>query len=139
MGLPPPTKESEVEKTARFTRQFLKGIVVFLVIIIIVAGVGAFWFLHQEPTVKNTVTPTPTASPIPNSTPTPTNGTNFVGVNVGDTFTYKLRGDSVLFSSDTTTPAYLSEYNNTDYYQVTITGISGTQVSLNTLWRLTNG
>ena len=73
MGLPPP-KESEIEKTARFTRHLLKGIVVFFIIVIIVAGVGAFWFLHQEPTVKNIITPTPapTASPIPNSTPTPT-------------------------------------------------------------------
>lgn len=62
-----------------------------------------------------------------------------VGVNVGDTFTYKLMGYSVLFSSDAVTPAYLSEYNNTDYYQVNITGIKGSVVSFDTVWQFTNG
>jgi hypothetical protein len=62
-----------------------------------------------------------------------------VGVNVGDTFTYKLIGTTHLVSSDAVTPAYLSEYNNTDYYQVTITGINGTTVSFNTDWQFTNG
>ena len=62
-----------------------------------------------------------------------------VGVHVGDTFTYKLTGSSVLFSADAVTPDYLSVYNDTDYYTVTITGISGTQVSLNTIWKLING
>ncbi|MGD0645116.1 MAG: hypothetical protein ABSA75_09445 [Candidatus Bathyarchaeia archaeon] len=70
-----------------------------------------------------------------NSQPT----TATVGVNVGDTFTYKLTGDSILFSPDATTPAYLSEYNNTDYYQVAITGINGTLITFNTVWKFTNG
>ena len=62
-----------------------------------------------------------------------------VGVNVGDTFTYKLMGYSVLFNSTAVTPAYLSEYNNTDYYQVNITGIKGSVVSFDTVWKFTNG
>jgi uncharacterized membrane protein len=62
-----------------------------------------------------------------------------VGINVGDTFTYKLTGESVLISSGTTTPAYLSQYNATDYYQVTITGINGTLVTFDTVWKFTNG
>jgi len=62
-----------------------------------------------------------------------------VGVHIGDTFTYKLTGSSVLFSADAVTPDYLSIYNDTDYYTLTITGISGTQVSLNTIWKLING
>jgi hypothetical protein len=62
-----------------------------------------------------------------------------VGVNVGDTFTYKLIGTSDLFSPDAVTPASLSEYNNTDYYQVTITGINGSIVSFDTVWQFTNG
>jgi len=62
-----------------------------------------------------------------------------VGVNVGDTFTYKLTGDSILFSPDATTPAYLSQYNDTDYYRVTITGVNGALVTFNTLWQFTNG
>jgi hypothetical protein len=63
-------------------------------------------------------------------------GTN---LKVGDTFTYKLTGVSVLGSVDAVTPDGFSIYNNTDYYQVTITGINGSRVSLNTLWRLLNG
>jgi hypothetical protein len=62
-----------------------------------------------------------------------------VGVTVGDSFTYKLTGESVLISSGTTTPAYLSQYNATDYYQVTITGINGTLVTFDTVWKFTNG
>jgi hypothetical protein len=62
-----------------------------------------------------------------------------VGVHVGDTFTYKLTGESVLGSVDAVTPAYLSAYNDTDYYQITITGIVASNVSFNTVWRFTNG
>jgi len=62
-----------------------------------------------------------------------------VGVNVGDTFTYKLTGDSILFSSDAATPAYLSEYNETNYYEVIITGVNGSVVSFDTIWQFTNG
>jgi hypothetical protein len=61
------------------------------------------------------------------------------GVNVGDTFTYKLTGASVLGSADAVTPGYLSEYNNTDYYKVTITGINGSVISFDTVWQFTNG
>jgi hypothetical protein len=61
------------------------------------------------------------------------------GVNVGDTFTYKLTGVSVLGSADAVTPGYLSEYNNTDYYKVTVTGINGSTVSFDSVWRFTNG
>jgi len=62
-----------------------------------------------------------------------------VGVKVGDTFTYKLTGDSDLFSSDAVTPAYLSEYNETNYYEVIITGVNGSVVSFDTIWQFTNG
>ncbi len=62
-----------------------------------------------------------------------------VGVHVGDTFTYKLTGESVLGSVDAVTPDYLSEYNDTDYYQITITAVVASNVSFNTIWRFTNG
>ena len=62
-----------------------------------------------------------------------------VGVNVGDTFIYKLTGDSVLFDSEAVTPAYLSEYNDTNYYEVNITGVNGFVVSFDTIWQFTNG
>jgi hypothetical protein len=68
-----------------------------------------------------------------------TQASKSVGVNVGDTFTYKLTGISVLGSADAVTPSYLSDYNNTDYYKVTITGINGSVVSFDTVWQFTNG
>ncbi|MGA3061538.1 MAG: hypothetical protein ABSD92_14410 [Candidatus Bathyarchaeia archaeon] len=61
------------------------------------------------------------------------------GVHVGDTFTYSLMGNSILFSQDASTPAYLSEYNETNYYKVIITGVNGLVVSFNTIWQFTNG
>ncbi len=83
-------KESEVEKTARFTRHFLKGILVlFLVIVIIIGayvGIGAYWAWHQEQVTNQDIqnlqnwanslkqsTPTPTQTPASTpSTPSPT-------------------------------------------------------------------
>ena len=62
-----------------------------------------------------------------------------VGVNVGDTFTYNITGESILFSASAVSPSYLVDDNNTDYYQVTITGISGPVVEFNTVWKFTNG
>jgi hypothetical protein len=60
-------------------------------------------------------------------------------LNVGDRFTYKLTGVSVLGSPDAVTPAEFTQYNDTDYYQVTVARINGTQVSLDLLWRFNNG
>ncbi|MGD0449834.1 MAG: hypothetical protein ABSA79_02120 [Candidatus Bathyarchaeia archaeon] len=62
-----------------------------------------------------------------------------VGVHVGDTFTYKLIGVSNLTSPDAVTPDGFSIYNDTKDYTVTVTGISGTNVTLNTVWELLNG
>jgi hypothetical protein len=62
-----------------------------------------------------------------------------VGVHVGDTFTYKLSGVSNLTSSDALTPVGFSMYNDTKDYTITVTGISGTKVTLNTVWELLNG
>jgi hypothetical protein len=39
MGLPPPPRESEVEKTARFTRHLLMGIVIVVIIVAVVVAV----------------------------------------------------------------------------------------------------
>ena len=49
------------------------------------------------------------------------------GVHVGDTFTYKLTGDSILFDTEAVTPAYLYEYNETNFYEVIITGVNGSR------------
>ena len=58
---------------------------------------------------------------------------------VGDTFIYKLKGSTVLGNPDVVTPIEFMQYNNTNYYEVTVTGINGTQVSLDTLWKFNNG
>ena len=58
---------------------------------------------------------------------------------VGDTFTYKLAGSTVLGSSNETSPAEFNEYNDTDYYQVSVTAIQGTEVTLETTWQFKNG
>ena len=60
-------------------------------------------------------------------------------LSVGDSFTYKLAGYSVLGSPDAVTPVEFLKYNNTDYYQVNVTSIKGSQVSLETVWQFTNG
>ena len=60
-------------------------------------------------------------------------------LSVGDTFTYNLKGSTVLGSTDVVTPNEFMQYNNTNYYQVKVTGINGTQVFLDTFWLFNNG
>jgi hypothetical protein len=62
-----------------------------------------------------------------------------VGVHVGDSFTYSLMGTSILTGLGSVDTPGFSQYNQTDYYTVTITSINGTSVSFNTLWRFLNG
>ncbi|MGD0996011.1 MAG: hypothetical protein ABR909_10875 [Candidatus Bathyarchaeia archaeon] len=68
------TKESEVEKTARFVRHLIIGIILVVIIVVgSIIGIGAYWAWHQEQIVKNIVTSlTPTATPNYISIPTPT-------------------------------------------------------------------
>ena len=67
------------------------------------------------------------------------NQASIAALKVGDTFTYNLTGSSVLGDPNATTPQELLQYNDTDHYQVTVTSISGTQVTLTCLWQFTNG
>ncbi len=62
-----------------------------------------------------------------------------IGVKVGDTFTYGLVGTYNPMAEGATPTAGFSQYNNTEYYMVTITAINGTNVSMNTNWRFKNG
>jgi hypothetical protein len=62
-----------------------------------------------------------------------------VGVHVGDSFTYSITGSVSLESPDATITPGFDQYNQTDYYKVTITGVTGTNVSLSTTWRFLNG
>jgi hypothetical protein len=69
----------------------------------------------------------------------PSKSINGDGLKVGDTFTYKLTGSTVLGSPDVVIPEEIRQYNDTDYYQVTVTSINGTQVLLSTTWQFNNG
>ncbi len=62
-----------------------------------------------------------------------------VGVKVGDTFTYSIKGYVELAGLDATMTDGFEMYNATDYFKVTITALNGTQVTLDTLWRFQNG
>ena len=96
----------------------------FAVIIIILVAVAVFYYtFNLKQTPASTVNPS-----VPN-----------VPLAVGDTFTYNLEGSTVVGSSDVVIPSEFMQYNNTNYYQVTVTGINGTQVSLETLWEFNNG
>lgn len=61
------------------------------------------------------------------------------GVAPGNEFTYKLQ--AIFSSSDSSVqvPANIQQLNLTDWYKVTITAVSGADVTLNTTWRFTNG
>lgn len=64
------------------------------------------------------------------------------GVQVGDVFYYNITTHSALQSAnanpDEEYPGF-SDLNNTNYYQVSVTGINGSVVSLNTDWVFNNG
>ncbi len=62
-----------------------------------------------------------------------------VGVHVGDNFTYSITGSVSFDSPDATVTPGFEQYNQTDYYKVTVTEITGTNVSLSTVWRFLNG
>jgi hypothetical protein len=69
----------------------------------------------------------------------PSKPTNSDDLKVGDTFTYKLTGSTVLGSPNVVIPEEIWQYNETAYYKVTVTSINGTQVLLSTLWQFNNG
>ncbi len=62
-----------------------------------------------------------------------------VGVHIGDNFTYNITSTSTLIGLDAVEPPGFFQYNQTEYYKITITDITGTNVSMNTLWRFKNG
>ena len=62
-----------------------------------------------------------------------------VGVQVGDTFTYSMKGSASLQSIDAVVPEDFYQINQTDFYKVTIIDINTSHVTLNSLWRFLNG
>lgn len=91
-----------------------------LIILLVVIAVGAIAFVYNNQHAPNTVNAAP-------------------GVHVGDTFDYKLMGASILFSQNAVTPDYLYQYNQTDYFRITITEVNGTVVTFKTDWKYLNG
>ncbi|MDD3792608.1 MAG: hypothetical protein PHY74_05710 [Candidatus Bathyarchaeota archaeon] len=61
-----------------------------------------------------------------------------VGVKAGDTFTYKITGISNPFGSNATETPGFYHYNQTEYFKVNITDVTGTTVTLQTTWRFKN-
>ena len=62
-----------------------------------------------------------------------------VGVHIGDTFIYNITSTSTLIGLDAVELPGFFQYNQTDYYKITIADVVGTNVSMNTLWRFKNG
>ncbi len=62
-----------------------------------------------------------------------------VGVRVGDTFTYSIVGTSEFAEEGTNDTPGFDQYNQTDYFKITITDVTGTNVSMDSVWRFLNG
>jgi len=63
---------------------------------------------------------------------------SLVGVQVGDTFTYNITGSCSNPVPSVDYPGFY-QLNQTEYFKVTVTGIEGTTVSLQTDWAFQNG
>ena len=61
------------------------------------------------------------------------------GIKVGDEFIYDIKGYGVANDPNATIPEAFSQLNMTEWYKVTVTGVSGPEVSINTTWLFTNG
>lgn len=90
-----------------------KGLIAITLIVIIAVALGASLYVYLS--------------------------TVHVGVKVGDTFTYSLRGDVQLTAANATMDPGFDQYNQTDYYKVTITAIDGTRITLSSDWKFLNG
>jgi hypothetical protein len=61
------------------------------------------------------------------------------GVSAGNTFTYDIKGYYTSDDPNATFPDSMLQLNMTDYFKVTVTSVSGSDVSVSTVWRFTNG
>jgi len=94
--------------------KFKRNLAILLILIVAIAGVAAAYAVLSVKPVE-------------------------VGVKVGDTFTYSLQGTSTLTDANATETPGFYQYNQTDYYKITITAVNGTNVSLDTVWKFLNG
>jgi len=96
----------------------MKKIIITIVILLIVVVIAVAAILATQP---------PPTEPI------------VTGVIAGNTFTYDLKAYTSLSEDNITLPQGVSEYNNTEWYKVSITSVDGSVVSFNTTWRFVNG
>ena len=96
-----------------------KRVVVAIVLVVLIAVAAASIILLAKPN-------------------NPSAPTVKVGVRVGDYFTYSLRGTATGPVPDTISSDF-TIYNDTSYFKVTVTGINGTKITLDTEWALKNG
>src|SRR3990170_7605302 len=61
------------------------------------------------------------------------------GVIVGNEFVYSLKSSWTSNDPNAVMPNGLADINMTDYYKVTVTSVSGANVSTHTQWHYTNG
>jgi hypothetical protein len=61
------------------------------------------------------------------------------GVSVGNGFVYRLRSSWASNDPNAVMPNGLADINMTDYYKVTVTAVSGANVSIHTQWHHRNG
>ena len=93
-----------------------KVYIAITLLVVLLGATAAIIYLTQENSVKDAI----------------------AGVNVGDSFTYSIKGVFTLGLGASVSPGF-SQYNNTDYYRITITGVNGSSVSLISSWRFTDG
>ena len=61
------------------------------------------------------------------------------GVKEGDEFVYDIMGIWSTNDPNATIPEAFPQLNMTEWYKITVTGVSDAEVSINTTWRFTNG
>ncbi|MBT0159540.1 hypothetical protein G4O51_06110 [Candidatus Bathyarchaeota archaeon A05DMB-2] len=61
------------------------------------------------------------------------------GVRKGDTFTYNVKGLWSSSDPNATMAEDIRQMNMTEYFKVEVTDVSGSEVTLHTIWRFTNG
>lgn len=95
----------------------MKKLVITIVILVIAVSVAVAAILSVQEPAETVVT----------------------GVVAGNMFTYDLKSYATVNEDNVTLPPGASEYNNTEWYKVTITSVSGSTVSFNTTWHFVNG
>ena len=92
--------------------------IIVLVIICVVSVAAIFWVQSLPQTPSKTVES---------------------GLTAGNVFTYNIKGLATKTGPNATIPESFLELNQTEWYRVNITSVSGSEVSYNATWRFING